>query len=165
MQHQYCYDYCDTYESYDSGLTLDGKNSVKTFSCDECKQSKLILKKSTSDPKFKCEECIQKKEDSTPPLIPTFNPDVVLNLPLSSSFQASSLQASSLQASPAMLTMDGMYQQYQPYQLQQPQEQQQGQQQQGQQGQQQQGQQGQQSQQATFDTTPQFSWRWFNFFV
>jgi len=140
--HQY-YDYCDTYDSYDSGLTLDGKNSVKTFSCDECKQSKLILKKSTSDPKFKCEECIQKKEDSIfPTPIPTFNPDVVLNLPVSSSFQAS----------PAMLTADGMYQpyqQYQPYQLQQPQQEQQG----------------QQGQQPTFDTTPQFSWRWFNFFV
>jgi len=134
--HQY-YDYCDTYESYDSGLSLDGKNSVKTFSCDECKQSKLILKKSTSDPKFKCEECIQKKEDSMPP--PTPNPNVVLNMPVSSS----------LQASPAMLTMDGMYQQYQPYQLQPQQEQPQQ----------------QQSQQPTFDTTPQFSWSWFNFFV
>ena len=158
--HQY-YDYCDTYDSYENGLSLDRKNSVKTFWCDECKQSKFILKKSIAEPKFKCEECIQKKEDSTPPLIPTFNPDVVLNLPLSSSFQASSLQAS-----PAMLTMDGMYQQYQPYQLQQPQEQQQGQQQQGQQGQQQQGQQEQpQQQQPTLDTTPQFTWRWFNFFV
>ena len=140
------YDYCDTYDSYDSGLSLDGKNSVKTFSCDECKQSKFILKKSITDPKFKCEECIKKKEDSTPPT-PTFNPDVVLNLPLSSS-----LQASPLQASPAMLTMDGMYQQYQPYQLQPQQEQQQEQQ-------------SQQQQQLTFDTTPQFSWRWFNFFV
>ena len=150
--HQY-YDYCDTYDSYENGLSLDRKNSVKTFWCDECKQSKFILKKSIAEPKFKCEECIQKKEDSTPPLIPTFNPDVVLNLPLSSSFQASSLQAS-----PAMLTMDGMYQQYQPYQLQQPQEQQQGQQQQGQQEQPQQ-------QQPTLDTTPQFTWRWFNFFV
>ena len=137
--HQY-YDYCDTYDSYDSGLTLDGKNSVKTFSCDECKQSKFILKKSTSDPKFKCEECIQQKEDST---FPTPNPDVVLNLPVSSSFQASS----------AMLTMDGMYQPYQsyePYQLQPQQGHQQTQPQQ---------------QQPTLDATPQFSWRWFNFFV
>ena len=163
--HQY-YDYCDTYDSYENGLSLDRKNSVKTFWCDECKQSKFILKKSIAEPKFKCEECIQKKEApneatasvSTPNLQ---NPDIVLNLPVSSSFQASSFQASSLQASPAMLTMDGMYQQYQPYQLQQPQEQQEPQQ--GQQ--EQQGQQGQQSQQATFDTTPQFSWRWFNFFV
>lgn len=146
--HQY-YDYCDTYDSYDSGLTLDGKNSVKTFSCDECKQSKFILKKSTSDPKFKCEECIQKKEAPTEALSSVSranlqNPDVVLNLPVSSSFQASSFQAS-----PAMLTMDGVYQQYQPYQLQPQQEQLQTQQQ----------------EQPTFDTTPQFSWRWFNFFV
>ena len=136
------YGYCDTYDSYDSGLSLDDKNSVKTFSCDECKQSKFILKKSTSDPKFKCEECIQQKEDSRPPIppIPTFNPDVVLNMPVSSSFQASS----------AILTMDGMYQQYQPYQLQPQQEQQTRQ---------------QQEQEPTLDTTPQFSWRWFNFFV
>ena len=142
--HQY-YDYCDTYDSYDSGLTLDGKNSVKTFWCDECKQSKFILKKNTSDPKFKCEECIQKKEApteatasvSTPNLQ---NPDVVLNLPVSSSFQAS----------PAMLTMDGVYQLQQQTQTQQ---QEQPQQQQPQQ------------QQPALDTTPQFTWRWFNFFV
>lgn len=148
------YDYCDTYDSYDSGLSLDDKNSVKTFSCDECKQSKFILKKNTSDPKFKCEECIKKKEApteatasvSTPNLQ---NPDVVLNLPVSSSFQASSFQAS-----PAMLTMDGMYQHYQsyePYQLQ-PQQEPQQQQEQGQ-------------QQPAMETTPQFTWRWFNFFV
>ena len=146
--HQY-YDYCDTYDSYDSGLSLNDKNSVKTFSCDECKQSKFILKKSTSDPKFKCEECIQQKEDSIPPTpISSFHPDVVLNLPVSSSFQASS----------AMLTMDGMYQPYQsyePYQLQPQQEQQQQQTQQEQ----------QQQQEPTLDTTHQFSWRWFNFFV
>jgi ABC-type uncharacterized transport system involved in gliding motility auxiliary subunit len=47
----------------------------------------------------------------------------------------------SFQASPAMLTMDGMYQQQQPYQQQ------------------------QQQQQPMLETTPQFSWRWFNFFV
>jgi hypothetical protein len=142
--HQY-YDYCDTYDSYDSGLTLDGKNSVKTFWCDECKQSKFILKKSIAEPKFKCEECIQKKEE--PILLPIVNPGV-LNVPVTTS--------QSFQASPAMLTADGMYQpyqQYQPYQLEQ------GQQQQGQQ------QQEQQSQQPMLETTPQFSWRWFNFFV
>jgi transcription initiation factor TFIID subunit TAF12 len=55
--HQY-YDYCDTYESYDSGLALDNKNKIRTFSCNVCKQSKLVLKKSVSDPVFKCEECI-----------------------------------------------------------------------------------------------------------
>lgn len=53
------YDYCDTYESYNTGLTLDSKNKIKTFSCNICKQSKLILKKSVSDPVFKCEECIE----------------------------------------------------------------------------------------------------------
>jgi len=148
MQHQYrhCYDYCDTYDSYGSGLSLYDKNSVKTFSCNECKQTKFILKKSVNDPKFKCEECIQKKEASasaTSSVSTTNlqNLDVVLNMPLSSSFQASS----------AMLTADGMYQQYQPYQLQTQQEQQ--------------TQESQQQQQPTFNTVPQFSWRWFNFFV
>jgi len=139
------YGYCDTYDSYDSGLSLDDKNSVKTFSCDECKQSKFILKKSTSDPKFKCEECIQKKESVSDPH------DAALNMPATPATPTLSFQAS-----PAMLTMDGMYQpyqQYQPYQLEQ------GQQQEGQQ------QQEQQSQQPMLETTPQFSWRWFNFFV
>ena len=146
--HQY-YDYCDTYDSYENGLSLDRKNSVKTFWCDECKQSKFILKKSIAEPKFKCEECIQKKEApneatasvSTPNLQ---NPDIVLNLPVSSSFQAS----------PAMLTMDGVYQPYQSYQPYQLQQQTQTQQQEQ-----------PQQQQPTLDTTPQFTWRWFNFFV
>lgn len=52
------YDYCDTYDAYDSGLTLDNSNKIKTFSCNVCKQSKLILKKSVGDSVFKCEECI-----------------------------------------------------------------------------------------------------------
>ena len=56
---QQYYDYCDTYESYDSGLALDNKNKIRTFSCNVCKQSKLVLKKSVSDPVFKCEECIK----------------------------------------------------------------------------------------------------------
>jgi hypothetical protein len=147
--HQY-YDYCDTYDSYDSGLALDGKNSVKTFSCELCKQSKFILKKSVNDPKFKCEECIQKKESVSDPH------DVALNMPATTTTPTTTIPTLSFQASPAMLTMDGMYQpyqQYQPYQLEP------GQQQQGQQ------QQEQQSQQPMLETTPQFSWRWFNFFV
>jgi hypothetical protein len=144
---QYNYDYCDTYDSYDSGLTLDEKNSVKTFWCDECKQSKFILKKSITDPKFKCEECIQKKEE--PIILPIVNPGV-LNVPMSQSFQAS----------PAMLTADGMYQQYQPYQLQQ-----QEQREQREQREQQEQQEQQEQPQPTLDTTPQFTWRWFNFFV
>jgi hypothetical protein len=123
--HQY-YDYCDTYDSYDSGLALDGKNSVKTFSCEVCKQSKFILKKSVNDPKFKCEECIQKKESVSDPN------NVALNMPATTTTPTPSFQAS-----PAMLTMDGMYQQ----------------------------QQGQEQQQPMLETTPQFSWRWFNFFV
>ena len=56
---QQYYDYCDTYESYDSGLVLDNKNKIRTFSCNVCKQSKFVLKKSVSDPVFKCEECIK----------------------------------------------------------------------------------------------------------
>jgi hypothetical protein len=118
---------------------LDDKNSVKTFSCEICKQSKFILKKSVNDPKFKCEECIQKKEAVT-----NSDPnDVAFNMSIPPTPPTPTL---SFQASPAMLTADGMYQpyqQYQPYQL----EQQQGQ------------------QQPAMETTPQFSWRWFNFFV
>lgn len=129
--HQY-YDYCDTYDSYDSGLALDGKNSVKTFSCEVCKQSKFILKKSVNDPNFKCEECIQKKESVSDPN------NVALNMPATTTTPTTTL---SFQASPAMLTADGMYQQQQPYQQQ------------------------QQQQQPMLETTPQFSWRWFNFFV
>ncbi len=56
---QQYYDYCDTYESYDSGLVLDNKNKIRTFSCNICKQSKFVLKKSIRDPVFKCEECIK----------------------------------------------------------------------------------------------------------
>jgi hypothetical protein len=143
--HQY-YDYCDTYDSYDSGLALDGKNSVKTFSCEVCKQSKFILKKSVNDPIFKCEECIQKKESVSDPN------NVALNMPATTTTTPTTTTPTtttpttttptpSFQASPAMLTMDGMYQQQQPYQQQ------------------------QQQQQPMLETTPQFSWRWFNFFV
>ena len=53
------YDYCDTYDSYYNGLTLDNKNEIKTFSCNRCNKSKLILKKSVGDPVFKCEDCIE----------------------------------------------------------------------------------------------------------
>ena len=53
------YDYCDTYDSYYNGLTLDNKNEIKTFLCTRCNKSKLILKKSVDDPVFKCEECIE----------------------------------------------------------------------------------------------------------
>lgn len=53
------YDYCDTYDAYDSGLSLDNSNKIKTFSCNVCKQSKIIVKKSVGDSVFKCEECIE----------------------------------------------------------------------------------------------------------
>ena len=53
------YDYCDTYDAYGSEFTSDKSNKIKTFSCNVCKQSKLILKKSVDDPVFKCEECIE----------------------------------------------------------------------------------------------------------
>lgn len=56
---QQYYNYCDTYESCDGGLALENKNKLRTFSCNVCKQSKLVLKKSVSDPVFKCEECIK----------------------------------------------------------------------------------------------------------
>lgn len=51
------YDYCDAYDSYGSGEASDN-NKIKTFSCNVCKQSKLILKKSVGHPVFKCEECV-----------------------------------------------------------------------------------------------------------
>ena len=53
------YDYCDTYDAYYSGLALDNSNKIKTFSCNVCKQSKVIVKKSGDDSVFKCEECIK----------------------------------------------------------------------------------------------------------
>jgi len=53
------YDYCDTYDAYGSGLSLDNSNKIKTFSCNVCKQSKFIVKKSVGDSVFKCEECIE----------------------------------------------------------------------------------------------------------
>jgi transposase-like protein len=53
------YDYCDTYDAYGSGLSLDTSNKIKTFSCNVCKQSKFIVKKSVGDSVFKCEECIE----------------------------------------------------------------------------------------------------------
>jgi hypothetical protein len=55
------YDYCDTYDSYYNGITLDNKNEIKTFSCKCCNKPKLILKKSVGDPGFKCEECIEEQ--------------------------------------------------------------------------------------------------------
>lgn len=51
------YDYCDAYDGYGSGEVSDN-NQIKTFSCNVCKQSKFLLKKSVADPVFKCEECI-----------------------------------------------------------------------------------------------------------
>ena len=53
------FDYCDTYDAYGSGLSLDTSNKIKTFSCNVCKQSKFIVKKSVGDSVFKCEECIE----------------------------------------------------------------------------------------------------------
>ena len=54
------YDYCDTYDAYDRTLTSSDKNNkIKTFSCNVCKRSKLVLKKSIAGPVFKCDECIE----------------------------------------------------------------------------------------------------------
>ena len=53
------YDYCDTYDAYYNGLSLDHENKIKTFSCTQCTKLKPVLKKSVSDPVFKCEECIE----------------------------------------------------------------------------------------------------------
>ena len=56
------YDYCDAYDAYggcESVRALDDNNKIKTFSCNVCKQSKLVLKKTVSDSVFKCDECIE----------------------------------------------------------------------------------------------------------
>jgi hypothetical protein len=52
------FDYCDTYESYGSGLVLEN-NRLRMFRCDECKVNKMVVKKSVNDSKFRCETCIQ----------------------------------------------------------------------------------------------------------
>ena len=52
------FDYCDTYESYGSGVVLEN-NRVRMFRCDECKVNKTVVKKSVTDSKFRCENCIQ----------------------------------------------------------------------------------------------------------
>jgi transcription elongation factor Elf1 len=63
------YDYCDAYDAYGckynavTSLDENKSNTIKTFSCNVCKQSKLVLKKSVSDPIFKCDKCIQRCEN------------------------------------------------------------------------------------------------------
>ena len=52
------FDYCDTYESYGSGVMLE-KNRLRMFRCDDCKVNKTVVKKSVNDSKFRCETCIQ----------------------------------------------------------------------------------------------------------
>ena len=52
------FDYCDTYESYGSGVMLE-KNRLRMFRCDECKVNKTVVKKSVADSRFRCETCIQ----------------------------------------------------------------------------------------------------------
>lgn len=52
------FDYCDTYDSYRSGVKLDN-NGLRMFRCDECKVNKIVVKKNVNDSKFRCETCIQ----------------------------------------------------------------------------------------------------------
>ena len=52
------FDYCDTYESYGSGVVLEN-NRLRMFRCDECKVNKTVVKKSVDDSRFRCETCIQ----------------------------------------------------------------------------------------------------------
>lgn len=54
----YEFDYCDTYESYRTGVKLYN-NGLKMFTCDECRGEKTFVKKSVNDSKFRCESCIQ----------------------------------------------------------------------------------------------------------
>ena len=52
------FDFCDTYESYGSGVVLEN-NRLRMFRCDECKVNKTVVKKSVDDSRFRCETCIQ----------------------------------------------------------------------------------------------------------
>lgn len=54
----YEFDYCDTYESYGSGVMLEN-NGLRMFTCDECREKKTFVKKSVNDSRFRCETCIQ----------------------------------------------------------------------------------------------------------
>ena len=54
----YEFDYCDTYDSYGSGVMLEN-NGLRMFTCDECRGKKTFVKKSVNDSKFRCETCIQ----------------------------------------------------------------------------------------------------------
>jgi len=54
----YEFDYCDTYDSYGSGVMLEN-NGLRMFTCDECGGKKTFVKKSVNDSKFRCESCIQ----------------------------------------------------------------------------------------------------------
>ncbi len=54
----YDFGYCDTYESYGSGVVLEN-NRLRMFRCEECKVNKTVVKKSVNDSKFRCETCIQ----------------------------------------------------------------------------------------------------------
>ena len=53
----YEFDYCDTYDSYGSGVMLEN-NGLRMFTCDECRGKKTFVKKSVNDSKFRCESCI-----------------------------------------------------------------------------------------------------------
>lgn len=54
----YEFDYCDTYDSYGSGVMLEN-NGLRMFTCDECGGKKTFVKKSVNDSRFRCESCIQ----------------------------------------------------------------------------------------------------------
>ena len=54
----YEFDYCDTYDSYGSGVRLEN-NGLRMFTCDECRGKKTFVKKGVNDSKFRCESCIQ----------------------------------------------------------------------------------------------------------
>jgi hypothetical protein len=99
------FDYCDTYESYGSGVVLEN-NRLRMFRCDECKVNKTVVKKSVDDSRFRCETCIQN---------PNQNPNQIQN-----EIQAQ-MPNSLILEMPTMAT--------------------------------------------TVDTTPQFSWRWLQFFT
>lgn len=99
----YEFDYCDTYESYGSGVVLEN-NRLRMFRCDECKVNKTVVKKSVADSKFRCDTCIQNQNQ------------------IQNEVQAQTQMPNSL-----ILEMPTMA--------------------------------------TTVDTTPQFSWRWLQFFT
>jgi len=79
------FDYCDTYESYGSGVRLEN-NGVRMFTCDDCREETTFVKKGVNDSKFRCDACIQKQNQMSANVSPD---SLILNMPLSTESMAS----------------------------------------------------------------------------